>query len=155
MTAIQQPTELVLDTNVFVAGLLGPRELTDLPEIERVRQHDLALPFIEGLKNATHSVHVPNLCILEVCAVVRRRVVRNSFGRALAIKGTLEQWTSEGKLVIHDLDASSLELAINSALHFSVGGADALFVELSDRLSIPLKTFDDDVVKKYPKASKP
>ena len=155
MTSGHVETELVLDANVFVAGLVRPSELSDQPPIRLQEEHTRALPYILTLESLTLRAHVPRLCVVEICAVVRRRVRQNPLGRAIVVKQILMGWQSRGQLVLYDHVASTTEQAIEAALKYASSGADSLFIALAEQLGLPLKTFYGDILRKYPNASNP
>lgn len=75
--------------------------------------------------------------------------------RWLGLKKTFQQWSSDGRIVLHGLDEQFMQRALNAAVKYKTRGADTTFVALADQLTIPLKTFDSDIIAKYSHASLP
>lgn len=153
------PQQLILDTNVFIASLLQPSEYIDRRDTQRyqaaVQQYNQAKQYIEALRLGTHRVHLPTVCLVEIAAVVRRKVLLHPRTRASHVLRTLLQWVQEGRILLYELDHARMIQAAHVAIDHETSAPDSVFIALADECSVSLKTFDKEIVNKYSNASQP
>jgi predicted nucleic acid-binding protein len=151
----QGPIHLVIDSNVIIAGLMGPAERGS-PQPEHEEQYAKAKVYVpDGLMTGRYIAHIPRIAVVEICSSVRRNVRRNPQGRALVISKTMEQWAADGRIVEYDFDAASMQAAVQAAISYSTRGPDSVFVALAETLRYPLVTLDKDILAKYRAAVAP
>jgi predicted nucleic acid-binding protein len=83
------------------------------------------------------------------------RELKTPLSRWLGLKKTFQEWSLNGRIVLHGLDEQFMEQALIAAVRYKTRGADTTFVALADQLTIPLKTFDSDIIARYSSASLP
>jgi len=133
---------LVIDSSVFVAHFWTSDE-----------HHDRAEPYIAGIEKGDTVFHIPTLAIVEICAVVTRRV---SKAVALAARLRLEQWAEKGLITVYELDKERAYKSANAAMDYRLRGADAVFLGLAEELGLNIITFDSkSLAKRYPGAVVP
>ena len=154
MTDPRVSEDLVIDADVFVDALIHPSELVS-PQPGHAEQHSAAIPYIEGLRSGAYRCHAPRLCLIEVCATVRRVIKRNPQARAHVVKEAFLRWGRSGFVVLHDIDEEYAARAVDAAIRYNLRAADATYAALADALSIPLKTRDNDLLTSYAGASRP
>ena len=133
---------LVIDTSVIAASFLDSEEFH-----ERARAH------IDALENGDFTFHLPMLVAVEVMAVVSRRPQRNRQALMLTWRQNLTDWERDGKLALYPLDRNRMERALETAGHYKLRGSDSVIVSLAEELSMPLKTFDREILARYLQAS--
>ena len=133
---------IVVDTNVLVASSLesGPT-------------HRAAQTYIDGLETGDWIFHLPMLVVVEVIATINRRAQRNR----LALLATWDQnfvdWERDGRIILYPLDRQRTDRAIAVAQRDHLRGPDSVIAALADELGIPLKTFDSEIIDRFPLAS--
>ena len=133
---------LVVDSNVLIAHFSY-----DDPH------HLKAEPYISGLERGHRVFHIPTLAIVEICAVIGRRV---SAAVALAARRRMEAWAKEGRVILYALDEKRASASSNVAIEYRLNGADAVFAGLAEELGMNLITFDDkNLARRYPRAVVP
>jgi predicted nucleic acid-binding protein len=126
--------DIVLDTNVFVASL-----------VKEDKFHKDAVALIEALDSKKVQCHISRIIPVEVCAVISRRTGEKEASEAQEI---LEDWTKEGKIKCYDLNERRAKEAQKIAINAKIKGMDAIAVQLSYELGVPLKTYDEEIKKK-------
>jgi predicted nucleic acid-binding protein len=126
----------VVDTNVVAYYLLATEPF--IAEVRRFWQQ-VAKPMAPSLWEA-ELTHV-------VWMAVRHKIVSLSDG--------LNRLEFAARLGIQSVRCGSLwEGALSRACFSGVSAYDTLFVELADRLGVPLATFDQRVLDEFPKLAK-
>jgi predicted nucleic acid-binding protein len=128
--------KLVVDTNVVAYFLLGTQKFVAETREFWKEADELIAP-------ALWEAELANV----VWMAVRSKVI------------TREQATSKlmlaGRLGIRSINSRTVwHGALNRALDSGVAVYDTLFVELADREGIQLVTFDDKIIKSFPKIAK-
>jgi len=57
-------------------------------------------------------------------------------------------------MVLYPLNRNRMELASSIAIRFRLRGADSVFAALAEELEIPLKTFDQEILDRFPLANR-
>jgi predicted nucleic acid-binding protein len=134
--------QIVVDTNVLIAYLVRSEEF-----------HERAQNYIDGLENGEYTFHLPMLVMVEVMATLNRRSQRNRSAILEAWQQTVSDWENSGKLVLYPLDRNRMELATSCTKEHRLRGADSIIAALTQELSLPLKTFDREILARYLQAS--
>ena len=71
------------------------------------------------------------------------------------VKGTFQQWEQMGVITWYELTQQRTELAIslNSGLSPHLRGADNVIAALAEELQIPVKTFETEILERYPNST--
>ena len=69
-------------------------------------------------------------------------------------KQNLADWERGGSLIMYPLDRDRMDKAADIALRYRLRGLDCVFAELASELDVPFKTFDKDVLERFPTASR-
>jgi len=126
-------TDVVLDTNVFVASL-----------VKRDAFHADAKGVIETVDSRKVRAHISRIVPVEVCTAVGRRTGKKE---ALEAQEVLRDWTKEGKVRVYDLNEKRMEDAQEIAVTAGLKGMDAIALQLAYELELPFKTYDKDIKK--------
>ena len=133
---------LVVDSNIFVASFLVNEE-----------KHQQALEYINGLERGDYTFHLPMLANVEVTSAIRRRATRNWVGLVSTWKLSVSDWERDGLLIMYPLDRVRMDKASDIALQYRLRGLDCLLSELALELDVPIKTFDKELLERFPTAS--
>lgn len=131
--------DFVVDSTVWVAALVS-----NDPHHQRAQQ------FFQEFRQGLHLCHLSRLVLVEVCAAIIRRT--QSRGLGLAVHGEFIKWGQQGLIRWYDLDAQRMEQAVGASMSYRLRGADSVIVALADELQIPVRTFDNEILQRYPKA---
>lgn len=134
--------QLVVDANVLIAYLVRSEEF-----------HQRAQDYIDGLENGEYTFHLPMLVMVEVMATLNRRSQRNRSAILVAWQQTVDDWENSGKVILYPLDRNRMELARSGTKQHRLRGADSIIASLAQELSLPLKTFDQEILARYLQAS--
>ena len=133
---------LVVDSSVLVASLL------DLEEFySRARQ------FIQALESRDYIFRLPMLVVVEVSASINRRSQRHSQATQVGWQQNVDDWERDGRIILYPLDRARMEQAVTIAQRDRLKGPDSVIAALAEELSVPLKTFDSEVVDRFHLAS--
>ena len=139
--SLKQPQPLVVDSSVIAASFI-PEDV----------HHREARDFVDGLDRGDYVFHLPMLVVVEVSAVIRRRLRR--WWRPYRIwRAKLEQWEREGKVILYPLTRERMEGAALAALGRRLRGADSIISALAEELNMPLRTFDRELRERGPGAA--
>ena len=133
---------IVVDSSIIVASFLVDEE-----------RHQQALEYINGLEQGDYAFHLPMLAIIEVASAIRRRTIRNWIVLASTWKQNVADWERDGSLILYPLNRDRLELAVTIAQRDRLRGADSVVAALAEELDFPLKTFDNELLNRFPAAS--
>ena len=133
---------LVIDSSIFVASFLVNEE-----------NHQEALEYINGFERGGYTFHLPMLAVIEATSAIRRRAQRNWMTLASTWKQNLADWERGGSLIMYPLDRDRMDKAADIALRYRLRGLDCVFAGLAFELEIPLKTFDEEILTRFPQAS--
>ena len=116
-------------------------------------KHQPALEYIRGLQRGDYLFHLPMLTNIEVTSAIRRRARSNRVALASVWKQYLADWERNGSLMIYPLDRDRMDRAVDVALRYGFRGQDAVFAGLAIELDVPIKTFDKELLERFPTAS--
>ena len=133
---------LVIDSSIFVSSFLVNEE-----------KHQQAREYINGLERGDYTFHLPMLANLEVTSAIRRRATRSWVGLVSTWKLSVSDWERDGLLIMYPLDRDRMDRAIAVALQYRFRAQDSIFTQLAVELDIPIKTFDKEVLERFPTAS--
>lgn len=133
---------LVIDSNIFVASFLVNED-----------KHQQAQQYINGLERGDYTFHAPMLVNVEVTSAIRRRAIRNWIMLASIWKQNVVDWERDGSLILYPLDRDRMDGAAGVALQYGFSGQDSVFAQLALELDVPIKTFDKELLDRFPTAS--
>ena len=107
---------------------------------------------MEALERGEYVFHLPMLVVVEVSAAIRRRIPRweATFNRW---QDRLAQWEREGKVILYPMNRERMEQSVNVARGHQLRGADSIVAALAEELNMPLRTFDNNHLERWPGAS--
>ncbi|MBM3942552.1 MAG: type II toxin-antitoxin system VapC family toxin [SAR202 cluster bacterium] len=133
---------VVVDSSILVSSLLQEDVL-----------HQQARPYINGLENGDYVFHLPMLAVVEMVAAISRRAPAGWQALLVGTKMSLRDWEKEGKIELYPLDRDRMSNSSHVAQQHGLRGADSVMVALAQELNVPLKTFDKEILQKFPQAS--
>ena len=134
---------LVIDSSIIVSYL-----------VESDRFHQKALPYINGLEVGNYAFHVPMLVPVEVIAAISRRdPLANRLAIHLRWQQTISDWEEAGKITLYPLNRDRMDNAVNITQQNRLRGADSIVAGLAQELDMPLKTFDQEILHRFQRAS--
>ena len=135
---------LVVDSSVWVASFLPNDE-----------HHLQATRFVNELRIGAHHCHLPFLVMVETCASVARQVQSGRMAYISWVRQSFEDWTQQGMISWYDLNQQRTHSTIDFNLSFPdpLGGGDSVVASLSDELGYTLKTFDNEILNRYFRAT--
>ena len=116
-------------------------------------KHQQALAYINGLERGDYTFHLPMLAKIEVTSAIRRRATRNWVVLVSTWKQNVADWERDGSLIMYPLDRDRMEKAVDIASQYRLRGQDCVFAELALALDVPIKTFDKELLDRFPAAS--
>ena len=134
--------QVVVDTNILVASFL---------EADTLNQQ--AQPYLLGLEAGDYTFHLPMLVVVEVVAVIGRRVEQGRQALLARARKSLADWERDGKIALYPLDRDRMEHAATVAQQSRLYGADAVIAALAQELTVSLRTYDNDILQKFAQAS--
>jgi len=63
-------------------------------------------------------------------------------------------WEQDGTLMLYPLDRNRMDHASDIALRYRLSGLDCVFAALAEELGIPIKTFDQEILDRFPLANR-
>lgn len=133
---------IVVDANVIVASFLATEEF-----------HQRSRIYVDGLEYGDYFFHLPMLVVVEVVSAINRRAQENRLALLARAKKTLSEWESSGRITLYPLDRDRMEDAMRVSEQRRLRGADSVVAALAEELNVTLKTFDMQVIARFPKAS--
>ena len=136
--------KLVVDSSVWVAAFL-PRD----------SHHAQAAQFVSDLQAGAHHFHSPYLVMVETCASVARHVQAGRMAYVTRVRQSFEGWTQRGMISWYDLDQQRADntITLDLELQIPLAGADSVVASLSDELEYTVKTFDNEILNRYFRAT--
>lgn len=116
-------------------------------------KHQQALEYINGLERGDYTFHLPMLANVEVTSAIRRRATRNWIGLVSTWKLNVSDWERDGLLILYPLDRDRMDKASGIALQYRLRSLDCIFAQLALELNVPIKTFDQELLTRFPTAS--
>lgn len=133
---------VVVDSNVLVAFLVESEEF-----------HQRSRIIINELGSGDYEFHLPMLVVVEIAAALNRQLQRNRTAILSGWQKTISDWEKSGKVVLYSLDRVRMDKAVNIARSNRLRGADSVIAALAEELGMPLKTFDREILARFPQAS--
>ena len=134
--------DLITDSNVLVGSFLSE----DL-------YHNAGLNYVKGLENGDDVFHIPMLVPVEVVSAIWRR--SQQLGLALVARAmkSFDDWEADGRIALYPLDRARMTAAMDIAVRYRFSGSDSVIVALAEELNMPLKTFDQEIQRRFAGAS--
>ncbi len=63
-------------------------------------------------------------------------------------------WEQDGILFLYPLDRDRMERASGIAVRYLLRGSDSVFAALAEEMDIPIKTFDQEILDRFPSANR-
>ncbi len=133
---------IVVDSSVIVASLL-----------EADVFHRQGQEYVEMLAQGDFIFHLPMLVAVEVMSAISRRATKNRLALLERWKQIMVDWESSGKIFLYSLDSDRMDKAVNIARSHRLRGADSVIAALAEELGMPLKTYDTEILARFPQAS--
>jgi len=133
---------IVVDSNIIVASFL-----------EAEAFHEQGLEYVNKLERGDFIFHVPMLVVVEVMSAISRRATKNRLALMITWNQNTVDWESSGQINLYPLDRDRMDQAINIAQSHRLRGADSVVAALAEELGMPLKTFDGEILARFPRAS--
>ncbi|MCH8744341.1 MAG: type II toxin-antitoxin system VapC family toxin [Chloroflexi bacterium] len=122
--------------------------------VESDSRHQMALSYFSGLENGDYSFHAPMLVPVEVAGVLgRREPLPNRLAILLRWQQTISDWEEAGKITLYPLNRDRMNNAVNITQQNRLRGADSIVAGLAQELDMPLKTFDQEILQRFQRAS--
>ena len=134
---------IVVDSSVMAASFL-----------QSDRFHGEALDLIAEMENGNYIFHLPYLGMVEVVSAISRRPGFNRMALVARTIQTLFAWEQAGNIVLYPLDRGRMERATDIAIRFRLRGSDSVFAALAEEMDIPIKTFDQEILDRFPLANR-
>ena len=122
--------------------------------LENEQHHGQAQQYIDGLEQGDYIFHLPTLANVEVTSAIRRRAERNWMALVATWKQNVADWEQAGSLVLYPLDRNRMDHASDIALRYQLTGSDCVFAGLAEELGIPIRTFDQEILGRFPLANR-
>ena len=126
--------ELIVDSNVFIASLIEFDEF-----------HQKSIEIIKKMDNNEYIFHISMIIPIEVGCSIARRVGIKESNDSIEI---LDNWIKEHKIKIYELNEKRMQEAQKCGLQFKLRGMDAIIVQLTKELNLPLITFDNEIINR-------
>ena len=114
--------------------------------------HRSAREFMAELDSGGHKLHLPMVVMVETISAIRRRLGQNWQTTVNDALATIYQWERQDKVVFYPLNRESMEAALGLAEGIALRGADSIVAALSDELGIALKTYDNEILRRFQRA---
>jgi predicted nucleic acid-binding protein len=134
--------QLVVDSNIIVSSFL-----------ESENFHERAQEYINGLENGAYTFHLPMLVPVEVMSAISRRARQNRQALVAIWRQNSIDWEHDGKIIVYPLDRERMQNSITVAEQNRLRGADSVIAALAEELDVSVKTFDQEILARFLKAS--
>lgn len=114
--------------------------------------HQPAREFMAELDGGGHKIHLPMVVMVETIYAIRRRLGQNWQTAVNDALATIYQWERQDKAVLYPLNRERMEAALGLAERIALRGADSIVAALSDELDISLKTYDNEILRRFQRA---
>ena len=114
--------------------------------------HQSAREFMAELDSGGHKLHLPMVVMVETISAIRRRLGQNSQTTVNDAFATIYQWEQQEKVVFYPLNRERMEAALGLAEGIALRGADSIIAALSEELGIALKTYDNEILRRFQRA---
>lgn len=133
--------DVVADSSLLVAYFL-----------ESDAFHQPAMEFMAELDSGGHKLHLPMLVMVETISAIRRRLGQSSQTTINDAFATVYQWERQEKVVFYPLNRERMEAALRLADGNALRGADSIIAALAEELGIALKTYDNEILRRFQRA---
>lgn len=116
-------------------------------------RHDDARQYINGLEIGDYIFHSPMLLVVEVMSAISRRAQRKRLALLATRKQNVVDWEMNDQLVLYPLDRDRMNRAAELSERHRLPGADSVMAALAEELNMPLRTFDGEILDRFPRAS--
>ncbi len=123
---------VVIDASVWISAVL-----------EQDRFHALSRAWLDRQRRPVFGVLLPALALAEIGGAIGR--ISDDKVRARAVVRRVQRLRS---VHIHALDYDLAVAATNLAIDLRIRGADAVYVALAARLTLPLVTWDQELLER-------
>jgi predicted nucleic acid-binding protein len=134
--------QLGVDSNIIVYSFL-----------ESENFHERAQEYINGLENGAYTFHLPMLVPVEVISAINRSARQNRQALVAIWRQNLIDWEHDGKIILYPLDRERMQNSITVAEQNRLRGADSVIAALAEELDVSVKTFDQEILARFLKAS--
>lgn len=114
--------------------------------------HQSAREFFADLDSGGRKLHLPMLVMVETISAIRRRLGQSSQTTITDAFATIYQWERQQKLVFYPLNRERMEAALRLAEGNALRGADSIIAALAEELGIALKTYDNEILRRFQRA---
>ena len=108
---------------------------------------------MDSLDRGDFVFHLPMLVIVEVHSAIRRRL-RNWQEVISNWQQNLARWERDGKVILYPMNRERMENAVIVARGRQLRGADSVVAALAEELNMPLRVFDNELLRRVPGASR-
>ena len=133
--------DVVADSSLLVAYFL-----------ESDAFHHSAREFMAELDSGGYKLHLPMLVMVETISAIRRRLGQNSQATVNDALAAIYQWEHQEKVVLYPLNRERMEAALGLAEGNALRGADSIVAALSEELGVALKTYDNEILRRFQRA---
>ena len=86
---------------------------------------------------------------VETISAIRRRLGQNWQTTVNDSLATIHQWERQDKVEFYPLNRERMEAAFGLAEGIALRGADSIVAALSDELGVALKTYDNEILRRF------
>jgi len=86
-------------------------------------------------------------------SAISRRATKNRLALLERWKQIMVDWERSSKINLYPLDRGRMDKAVNIARSYRLRGSDSVIAALAEELGMPLKTFDGEILERFPQAS--
>ena len=136
----------------FMADVVADSNLLTAYFLESDVFHQPAREFMAELDSGGHKLHLPMVVVVETISAIRRRLGQNRQTTVNDALATIYQWERQDKVVFYPLNRDRMEAALGLAEGIALRGADSIVAALSEELGIALKTYDNEILRRFQRA---
>ncbi len=129
---------VVADTSLLVAYFL-----------ESDAFHRTAREYVAELDNGSFILHLPMLVMVETVSAIRRRQRHDWQYKVDEAFTTIYEWERQGRVIFYPLNRERMEVALRVTIETGLKGADSVIAALSEELGYNLKTFDNEILRRF------
>ena len=86
-------------------------------------------------------------------SAIWRRSQKLGLALVARVMKSFDDWEADGRIVLYPLDRARMTAAMNTAVKYRLSGSDSVIVALAEELNMPLKTFDQEIQRRFAGAS--
>lgn len=114
--------------------------------------HQSAREFMAELDSSGNKLDLPMIAMVETISAIRRRLGQNSQTTLNDAIATIQQWEQQEKVIFYPLNRERMEAALGMAEAIALRGADSIVAALSEELGIALKTYYNEILRRFQRA---